>query len=208
MDAMNLEWVRTLGNRMMGEFEQVLTMLEHACKEGVNDLDTVGEESRNAGVSKYEALEQSLVVLDSLKKDYLDYAHYVGFTANTNGWDLPFDEKFRQVDVEMDNQVVDRYFDVNVRNCYRNIYQAKLMAQDAFHKLLLGKYFPCPCCRVTYFAQSGNYEICPVCGWENDRVQNADPSFAGGANKSSLDEARINYQNKHAGWGSVYGGGQ
>ena len=52
MDAMNLEWVRTLGNRMMGEFEQVLTMLEHACKEGVNDLDTVGEESRNAGLSK------------------------------------------------------------------------------------------------------------------------------------------------------------
>jgi hypothetical protein len=29
-----------------------------------------------------------------------------------------------------------------------------------------------------------------VCGWEDDPVQRADPSFAGGANVLSLNEAR------------------
>lgn len=38
------------------------------------------------------------------------------------------------------------------------------------------------------------YEICSVCGWENDPVQRKDPAFAGGANKMSLNEARIAYQ--------------
>jgi hypothetical protein len=203
MEAINFEWVRTLGNRLMGEFEEVLTMLEGATTEGVKDMNTDGEETVIAGQNKYAFLERSRMVMDSLKKDYLDFAQYVGFPANTGGWDLPFDENFKQVDIEMDNQVVDRYFDVNIRNSYRNIFKAKLMSQDVFHKLLLGKFFPCPCCRVSYFEKSGSYEICPVCGWENDRVQNADAKFAGGANKDSLEEAKIKYQNKHAGWSSI-----
>jgi hypothetical protein len=39
----------------------------------------------------------------------------------------------------------------------------------------------------------GSYEICPVCFWEDDLVQNEDPSYAGGANQVSLNEARRNY---------------
>ncbi|WP_350339842.1 CPCC family cysteine-rich protein [Pararhizobium gei] len=36
----------------------------------------------------------------------------------------------------------------------------------------------------------GDYEICDVCNWEDDPVQSADVSYAGGANEISLIEAR------------------
>jgi len=35
-----------------------------------------------------------------------------------------------------------------------------------------------------------------VCGWEDDPVQSSDPSYAGGANKDSLNEARRQWRAK------------
>ncbi len=32
------------------------------------------------------------------------------------------------------------------------------------------------------------YEICDICSWQDDPVQNDDPDFAGGANELSLNE--------------------
>ena len=49
---------------------------------------------------------------------------------------------------------------------------------------------PCPCCGSRGLAEAGAYEICAVCGWEDDPVQSAQPDRAGGANRASLDEAR------------------
>jgi hypothetical protein len=40
---------------------------------------------------------------------------------------------------------------------------------------------------------TGTYEICHVCFWESDPIQDYDPDYAGGANKASLNEARRNY---------------
>ena len=51
----------------------------------------------------------------------------------------------------------------------------------------------CPCCGRHYFEEKDAYEICPVCGWEDDPVQRRDPDFAGGANACSLNEARREY---------------
>ena len=51
----------------------------------------------------------------------------------------------------------------------------------------------CPVCGEYYFSEKGSYEICPVCGWEDDPVQENDPDFAGGANKMSLNEAIFEY---------------
>ena len=51
----------------------------------------------------------------------------------------------------------------------------------------------CPCCEKYYFSARRSYEICPVCGWEDDPVQRADPDFRGGANEMSLHEARAAY---------------
>ena len=54
----------------------------------------------------------------------------------------------------------------------------------------------CSLCRQHHFSEPGSYEICPVCGWEDDRVQREDPDFAGGANTMSLNEAIKAYQEK------------
>lgn len=55
--------------------------------------------------------------------------------------------------------------------------------------------YPCPCCGYFTLTEPpiGSYEICPVCFWEDDPVQNADPEFSGGANNPSLNEARQNF---------------
>lgn len=47
---------------------------------------------------------------------------------------------------------------------------------------------------MTFKEPPGNYEICPICYWEDDIVQLKDPDFEGGANDVSLREAQKNYQ--------------
>ena len=47
--------------------------------------------------------------------------------------------------------------------------------------------YPCPACGFLAFGEPpGSYEICSVCGWEDDHVQLRFPGMAGGANKASL----------------------
>lgn len=59
----------------------------------------------------------------------------------------------------------------------------------------MGKRFACPCCGYLTLPEEpiGTYNICPVCFWEDDEVQNNDPTFRGGANRVSLVEARENF---------------
>ncbi len=47
--------------------------------------------------------------------------------------------------------------------------------------------------RLQGLPRSQAYEICPICRWEDDPVQLADPWFAGGANHSCLLEAQHNF---------------
>lgn len=56
--------------------------------------------------------------------------------------------------------------------------------------------YPCPCCRHFTFEHvpDGSFDICPVCFWEDDPIQLGDSHFAGGANRVSLEQARINYK--------------
>ncbi|RTQ51386.1 hydrolase [Hymenobacter gummosus] len=55
--------------------------------------------------------------------------------------------------------------------------------------------YPCPCCSYyTFDAPPDNsFDICPVCYWEDDGVQLREPTYAGGANKLSLEQARLHY---------------
>ncbi len=57
------------------------------------------------------------------------------------------------------------------------------------------KSFPCPCCGFLTMDEPtrGTFDICVVCGWEDDEVQFNDPDCRGGANHISLNEARANY---------------
>ena len=50
----------------------------------------------------------------------------------------------------------------------------------------------CPGCGFRTIGEDfyGSYTICPVCGWEDDAVQLANPCSGGGANKESLVECQ------------------
>lgn len=48
----------------------------------------------------------------------------------------------------------------------------------------------CACCGKSIV---GFYGICRVCGWQDDLLQNERHDFGGGANRMSLNEARIAY---------------
>jgi hypothetical protein len=63
--------------------------------------------------------------------------------------------------------------------------------RDLGAKVELVDLFPCLCCGfLTIDEPGGNYEICHLCGWEDDPVQAANPDFAGGANRESLRTAQ------------------
>ena len=51
----------------------------------------------------------------------------------------------------------------------------------------------CPICNGYEFAQDDDYDICNVCGWENDGLQLDDPDDWGGANDLSLNNTRLEY---------------
>ena len=55
--------------------------------------------------------------------------------------------------------------------------------------------YACACCGYLTLTESGNntYDICPVCFWEDDPVQNNYPDTFTGANHVSLNVAKVNY---------------
>ena len=60
--------------------------------------------------------------------------------------------------------------------------------------------YPCPCCGHHIFDRPpGNYDICPVCFWEDDDIQLRWPDWAGGANSLCLVDA----QRAYAGTGAM-----
>ncbi len=48
----------------------------------------------------------------------------------------------------------------------------------------------CPCCGKYMFPDYDSFDICPVCSWEDDFLQEKEPDLAGGANEHSLNEWR------------------
>ncbi len=54
------------------------------------------------------------------------------------------------------------------------------------------KIYTCPACGfLTFDEPTGSYDICELCGWEDDNVQLANPRLRGGANKENLIEAQL-----------------
>ena len=52
----------------------------------------------------------------------------------------------------------------------------------------------CPVGGKYVFEEYNSFDVCSVCGWEDDAVQENDPEYEGGANKMSLNEAREAYK--------------
>lgn len=64
--------------------------------------------------------------------------------------------------------------------------------------------YPCPCCGHRTLPEGpGDYELCPVCFWEDDPAQLRWPSRAGGANGVSLVDAQAAYR-RHGTMSRVY----
>ena len=55
--------------------------------------------------------------------------------------------------------------------------------------------YRCPCCGFYTLNEkpTDSYEICPVCYWEVDRLQQKEADYEGGANRVSLNTARENF---------------
>ncbi|WP_179537483.1 MULTISPECIES: CPCC family cysteine-rich protein [Pseudomonadaceae] len=55
--------------------------------------------------------------------------------------------------------------------------------------------YVCPCCKNLTFDEGppGTFQVCPVCGWEDNEVQYRDPTYEGGANSVSLEQAKVNF---------------
>ncbi|KQN97049.1 CPCC family cysteine-rich protein [Paenibacillus sp. Leaf72] len=56
--------------------------------------------------------------------------------------------------------------------------------------------YSCPCCKYLTLSEEppGTFEICPVCYWEDDNLQYAEPDRVGGANSICLREAKSNFK--------------
>ncbi|MCI1959692.1 MAG: hypothetical protein LKJ25_08745 [Clostridia bacterium] len=53
----------------------------------------------------------------------------------------------------------------------------------------------CPVCGQYEFEHENDFDICPVCNWENDGLQIEKPDETECANKMSLNQARKAWQN-------------
>jgi hypothetical protein len=56
--------------------------------------------------------------------------------------------------------------------------------------------YKCPCCRHFTILEQGSFEICSVCGWEDDGQgdNTADEVWGGPNGDYSLSEARENFK--------------
>ena len=54
----------------------------------------------------------------------------------------------------------------------------------------------CPCCGEDFVDEGHEYDVCEICGWEDDPIQFENPDYRGGANKFSLNEAKKIYDAK------------
>ncbi len=96
-------------------------------------------------------------------------------------------------------------FDKLYREADTALYNAKNIEGYSYCFYDSKKRYPCACCGYYTLEspQGESYEICPVCFWEDDPVQNKDPDFAGGANRVSLHKARENYKKCGASEGRI-----
>lgn len=54
----------------------------------------------------------------------------------------------------------------------------------------------CPVCKKYKFVGIGTYDICPLCGWHDDTVQEENPTYTGGVNELCLNDYKKEYELK------------
>ena len=54
----------------------------------------------------------------------------------------------------------------------------------------------CKCCGKYELDSNSLFQVCPICGWESDPVQENEPNYSGGANEKSLNEYKKEWEYK------------
>ncbi len=80
------------------------------------------------------------------------------------------------------------------KNLIKRICRKKSSMEPSAAQIGADRKMRCPCCGFYTLETSGEYEICPVCYWEDDPLQTKEPEMEGGANTVSLNQARENYK--------------
>lgn len=111
------------------------------------------------------------------------------FTSR-NGWYFKYNSKTNEFICVSDKETISSYFRPREGIRYWRSQVKKYKQCGAFLKR------KCPCCGCKTLNTENNslYEICPVCFWEYDPIQNDNPNYSGGANSISLFDAIHNYQ--------------
>ena len=81
-----------------------------------------------------------------------------------------------------------------VYNAWKNRYQKYILVWHCEEDVELyneDECSKCPICGQYDFTYE--FEVCPVCKWEHDIVQEEDTDYKGGANKMSVNQAREAY---------------
>jgi hypothetical protein len=61
---------------------------------------------------------------------------------------------------------------------------------EEFRKKLGPPPYTCPCCGYKTLRNYAEYDICPICKWEDDPPMRDNPYYTGGANGMSLYDAQ------------------
>jgi len=80
-----------------------------------------------------------------------------------------------------------------VTNAYLSAYMYGVMDTAADVSGDVTPLLACPVCSHRSLPIRGDWDVCPVCGWTSDPVQEAVPDERVGANNVSLDQARENF---------------
>ncbi|MFC7677457.1 CPCC family cysteine-rich protein [Paenibacillus sp. GCM10028914] len=79
-----------------------------------------------------------------------------------------------------------------IPNEYLSQLVSKIVGSNIEVEGYVEKLLPCPCCNYETLVQRGEYDICPVCFWEDDG--NNDPSRYSGPNHMTLSAGRRNFE--------------
>jgi hypothetical protein len=83
----------------------------------------------------------------------------------------------------------------DVNQLWFEYYAKEIDSADSSNFKKFGGYFLCPCCYLPTLTTRQGFEICSICGWEDDGQddQNADKILGGPNSNYSLTEARMNF---------------
>jgi hypothetical protein len=125
-----------------------------------------------------------------IQEDSQDFARLPQAVQETmQAYEVPPDPDNAIYDALLLQSLIDEY--IGVKNEYLAQRMSLLGYQDIFVEGEKEILFPCRCCGYETLSRYGEYDICPVCFWEDTGVQN--PEQYSGPNHMTLAEARENY---------------